>query len=217
MLEDDLESADAIMRLAFGTASRPSRPGEHVRRQGHGAHAVPGSPGLRMGRRARRRRRRLGVRRALGLVRILRAAVGPPGPLGPRHRRPTAPARPRLVHGLGHPAGRALHLRGESQASRPLPEARLLARRADARDDEGGRSRSQGEYALFSDERGSGEERLLEEARRVDRPDLSGTRPRARDPRRARPGARRHRSAARRGDAGGNGRVPPWSGKRGGR
>ena len=141
MLADDLDSADAIMRLAFGTASRPSRPGEHVRRQRHRAHAVPCSPGLRMGRRARRRASSVRCSRRAG-ARSASSARCRSDPdhwdrgIGGRLLQPVLDA----FTELGRPAGRALHLRGESQAPRPLPEARLLARRADGRDDQGGRS-----------------------------------------------------------------------------
>ena len=166
MLADDLDSADTVMRLAFGTIRGLPDPESTFGDSDMRAHAVQGCAGLRLGRRARGERRRVGVRRAVGLVRLLRPAVRPPRPLGSRHRRPAAPTRPRLLRGLGRPAGRALHLRGEPQASRPLPEARLLARSADGRDDEARRVRwSRGEYALFSDERHSSEERLLEELR----------------------------------------------------
>ena len=80
-----------------------------------------------MGSRGRRQRRRLGVRGALGLVRLLRPAHRPSRTLGSRHCRPAAPAGPRVVRTVGSEAGRALHLRVELPAHRPLPETRFLA------------------------------------------------------------------------------------------
>ena len=113
--------------------SRPRRPERRVRRCRPRADEVPSRTRLRMGRRARRRGRRVGVRGAVGVLRRSRPTLRRTEPLGSRHRQQAAPARPRRVRPLVHPAGRAVHLRRKPQTSRPVPEARLLARCADPR------------------------------------------------------------------------------------
>ena len=80
-----------------------------------------------MGRRGRRQRRRIGVRGPLGLVRLPGPAHRPSRALGWWHREPVAPAGPGVLQPVGSEASRALHLRVEPEAHRPLPETRFLA------------------------------------------------------------------------------------------
>ncbi len=70
LLADDLDSADRVMRLAFGTFRRATRSRRGFRRQGLREYAVSGRAGLCMGSRGRRQSRWIGVRGPLGLVRF---------------------------------------------------------------------------------------------------------------------------------------------------
>ncbi len=202
------------MRLAFGTIRGLPDPEGHVRRQGAGSLAVPGRARMCVGRRGGWGRRGVGLRCALGFVRFLRPTDRPPGPLGPGHRKPVAPACARSVRTLGCPPGRALHVCGELQASRSVPEARFLARSPHRRSGKDHRSaEAMSVHGLLREMEVDG--RALEEIRGSPT-DLPGTRPWPRDRLGEHAADRRHGSDASRGDVGRHGSVSLRRRKRGG-
>ena len=135
MRADDVDAADRVLRLAFGTIRGLPDPSaafgdsDLVRTR---FRAAPDCAGPQ--RSTARSWDRFSQR--LGLVRLPRPAHRPSRPLGSRDRRSLL-ACARGVRALGPPSGQALHLRGQPQAPRPLPEARLLARIPHGRDLQG--------------------------------------------------------------------------------
>ena len=127
MRADDLDAADHVMRLAFGTIRGLPDPSAAFGDADSVRTRFRAAPEYAWVAEHRRRRRRVGLRSALGLVRLPRPAQRPSRPLGSRHRGPAAPARPRGIRELGRPSSGALHLRGQPQAPRPVPEAWFLA------------------------------------------------------------------------------------------